>query len=606
MRGVNKAGWHNLSIAFVIASLPVLLMWAGAHGGFIFDDYGNIVFNQKVHLQQWDMPSLKVALLAYGGPISRPLVTFSFALNYWFGGLDPFGFKVVNLLLHSINAILVLFFLQLLFERVWVGAARRRIKTAAAISALTWAIHPIQVSSVLYVVQRMEIMAAAFVLIALILYLQGRARMLRGERGWFLLVLSSLATGGGLLCKESAVLAPLYTLGLELCILRFRADQPRDRRLLLVFYSLAGVVALLLMLWAIPDAEAAYVSRNFSMLEKVLTQLRILPMYLGQIFWPSSSSLVFYYDWIEPSSSLLIPSTTWLGGLFLLTLTVSAAMLRRIRPLYAFGVFFFLAAHSLTSSFIALDLAFEHRNYIALLGVVIAVCDIVRLVLAKISASVLTALVTAVLILLGTATTIRALTWSNPIVLANSLAKDAPESPRAAYTLGVLMIRNSGGDAGSIAYGLGMMHLMRASEMRFASPLPMQAMIIVHAKTGQPVPDEWWQALMKKFAERSMGAQEQSAYGTLISERIAGLPLSDVRLQELSELVVRQRPDLKELHLYYADFARARLKDRELATQEYRKAIALTPPKQRLAFVEQVMSNLVSEGDPDMAMALVK
>ncbi|XHH28918.1 hypothetical protein WIW49_17435 [Xanthomonas euroxanthea] len=258
--------------------------------------------------------------------------------------------------------------------------------------------------------------------------------------------------------------------------------------------------------------------------------------------------------------------------------------------------FLFLAAHSLTSSFIALDLAFEHRNYIALLGVVIAVCDIVRLVLAKISASVLTALVTAVLILLGTATTIRALTWSNPIVLANSFAKDAPESPRAAYTLGVLMIRNSGGDAGSIAYGLGMMHLMRASEMRFASPLPMQAMIIVHAKTGQPVPDEWWQALMKKFAERSIGAQEQSAYGTLISERIAGLPLSDIRLQELSELVVRQRPDLKELHLYYADFARSRLKDRELATQEYRKAIALTPPKQRLAFVEQVMSNLVSEG----------
>ncbi|NYI19800.1 hypothetical protein FHR53_000986 [Xanthomonas arboricola] len=606
MLSVNKAGWHNLSVALVIASLPVLLMWAGVHGGFIFDDYGNIVFNQNVHLQQFDMPSLKRALLAYGGPISRPLVTLSFALNYWFGGLDPFGFKVVNLLLHAINTILVLFFLQPLFERVWIGATRSRIRMAAAISAVAWAIHPIQVSTVLYAVQRMEIMAAGFVLAALILYLQGRTKMLRGERSWFLILLSSLAAGAGLLCKESAVLVPLYTFGLELFILRFAVDRPRDKRLLLVFYSLVGIVASAVMLWAIPNAEVAYVSRNFSMLEKVLTQLRVLPMYLGQIFWPSSSSLVFYYDWIEPSSSLLMPFTTWLGGLFLLALAVSALMLRRVRPLYALGVFFFLAAHSLTSGFIALDLAFEHRNYIALLGVVIAVCDIVFLASARLSASVLAALVTAVLILLGTGTTIRALTWANPIVLANSFAKDAPESPRAAYTLGVLLIRNSGGDASSIAYGLGMMHLMRASEMRFASPLPMQAMIIVHAKTGQPVPDEWWRALMKKFAERSIGAQEQSAYGTLISERIAGLPLSDVRLHELSELVVRQRPDLKELHLYYANFARARLKNRELAIQEYRKAIELTPPKQRIEFVEQVMSNLVNEGDLDMVMALVK
>ena len=606
MLGVSRVGWLNLVVAFLVASIPVLLMWAGVHGGFIFDDYGNIVFNQKVHLQQWDMSSIKSALLAYDGPIARPLPTLSFAFNYWLGGQNPLGYKVINLLLHAVNAILVLFLLQLLYKQVWLGVTNRWVKLAAVISTLVWAIHPIQVSSVLYVVQRMEIMAAGFVLAAMIFYLQGRAQMIQGGRGWPLIVASAIFSVTGLLCKESAILAALYTFGLELCILRFSAARLRDRRLLLALYGIAGILAALAMVLTIPDANAAYVGRNFSMLERLLTQLRILPMYLGQIFWPSTSSLVFYYDWIEPSSSLFSPSTTWLGGLLLIALGISGVLLRRIRPMYAFGVFFFFAAHVLTSSFIALDLAFEHRNYIALLGIVIAVCDVVYLVSARISVSILATLVAAILILLGTATTIRALTWANPIILANSFAKEAPESPRAAYTLGVLMIQNSGGDVGSIAYGLGMMHLMRASKMKSASPLPMQAMIIVNAKAGQEVPDEWWAALMEKFRERGMGAQEQSAYATLISERIAGLSLPDARLHDLSELVVSRRPDLRDLHIYYANFARVRLGDRGLALQEYRKAIAITPSKQRLEFMEQLMASLVSKGDPDMAMALAK
>lgn len=606
MHGGGKADWPNLGAALLIAIFPVLLMWAGVHGGFIFDDYGNIVFNQKVHLQHWDMSSIKAALLAYDGPIARPLATLSFAFNYWLGGQNAFGYKVANLLLHAGNVILVLLLLHLLFKQVWAGVASRWITLVAAISALVWAIHPLQVSSVLYVVQRMEIMAAGFVLAAMIFYVRGRIRMLRGGGGWSLIIASAILTGCGLLCKESAILAPLYTLGLELCVLRFSAARLWNRRLLLVFYSLGGILALLAVAWAISDAQSAYVSRNFSMLERLLTQLRILPMYLGQMFWPSPSSLVFYYDWIEPSSSLVTPATTWLGGLALAALAASGIVLCRFRPLYAFGIFFFFAAHVLTSSFIALDLAFEHRNYLALLGIIIAVSDIAQLVSTRMPASILATLVAAILILLGGATTIRSLTWASPIVLANSLAKEAPESPRAAYTLGVLMLQSSGGDTDSIAYGLGMMHLMRASEMKSASPLPIQAMIIVNAKGAQNVPDKWWVDLIGKFHQRKIGAQEQSAYGTLISESIAGLPLSDARLQELSELVIHKRPDIRDFHLHYANFARVRLKDQNLAIQEYRKAIATTPVKQRKAFVGQLVADLVSKGDPSMAMSIAR
>src|SRR5690606_10211578 len=105
----------------------------------------------------------------------------------------------------------------------WPG----RLSTwAAPAMALAWAVHPLQVSSVLYIVQRMQTMATLFVVLALWAYLCARQAQVEGRdsrRPWALAVLCGLLA---LACKEDAVLLPAYALALELLVLRFRAQAP--------------------------------------------------------------------------------------------------------------------------------------------------------------------------------------------------------------------------------------------------------------------------------------------------------------------------------------------------------------------------------------------
>src|SRR5699024_7915595 len=119
--------------------------------------------------------------------------------------------------------------------------------------------------------------------------------------------------------------------------------------------------------------------RNFSTAERVLSQLRILPLYLQQILLPLPSNMYFYYDDFAPSRGWLSPATTLAGAAFLLGLLLAAWQLRKRLPLFALGVAWFFAAHFMTSNVIALELVFEHRNYFALFGVLLALTGLFQL-----------------------------------------------------------------------------------------------------------------------------------------------------------------------------------------------------------------------------------
>src|SRR3546814_17931920 len=80
----------------------------------------------------------------------------------------------------------------------------------------------------------------------------------------------------------------------------------------------------------------------------------------------------FYYDWVQPSRSLLEPWTTLPAIAAVLALLGTAWSLRTRWPLFALGVFLFFAAHFIASNVVGLELAFEHRNHFALIGMVLA------------------------------------------------------------------------------------------------------------------------------------------------------------------------------------------------------------------------------------------
>src|SRR5690606_34634012 len=137
-----------LGSAALLAILVALIYSPGLSGDFVFDDFSNIVANKKIHAETLDFESLARAASAYQGPIGRPLATVGFAIDYAVGGKDPFAFKLHSLIVHLLNSLLVFLLCRHLLAHAPVMMAARTWMPLALGAA--WALHPIQVSSVLY------------------------------------------------------------------------------------------------------------------------------------------------------------------------------------------------------------------------------------------------------------------------------------------------------------------------------------------------------------------------------------------------------------------------------------------------------------------------
>ena len=164
--------------------------------------------------------------------LQRPLAMLSFAANHYFTGLAPGPMKTTNILVHLFNTVLVFGLLTTLCRALpgtdEAGARRRRF--VVLFCSAGWALAPINLMAVLFVVQRMESLCHLFVFAGLWLYISGRLRQRDGRGGLWLVLLGLIGgTGLGVLAKESAVLLPVYALSLELTLFQFRSNGARDR-----------------------------------------------------------------------------------------------------------------------------------------------------------------------------------------------------------------------------------------------------------------------------------------------------------------------------------------------------------------------------------------
>jgi hypothetical protein len=428
---------------WLLASLCALfggaLLLPGLGGSFLLDDPPTITENAAVTITTLDAASLVQAasgFVAGGGSRALPMLTF--ALNYWWNGPDPAAFKAVNIAIHALTTLsLAVFFRLLLTSAGWPS---QRTALVAPALALAWAIHPLQVSSVLYVVQRMQTLGTLFLVLALWAYLKMRLAQIDGARSRQYGMLASLCWALALACKEDSVLLPAYTLALELTVLRFRSMQPELAQRLRRGYLLAcAAAALVFLFFVLPHywSWEHYRYRDFSSSERLLTQARVLAMYLGQILWPLPSHLPFYYDDLQPSRGLLQPWTTLPSLLLVVGLLELAWFLRQRRPLFALGIFLFFAGHAVSSNIIGLELAFEHRNHFPLIGAVLAIGDLLAAAYSRLrpNARILASACTVIFVALGLCTWQRAEAWGSPLGFARYSARIAPHSERALGTL---------------------------------------------------------------------------------------------------------------------------------------------------------------------------
>lgn len=587
-------------LPLVLVALSLLAFWPGLTGGFMFDDFSNIVRDKMVHAESIDMESLRRAANAYSGPPGRPLATMSLAVDHATWGLNPWGFKLTNVFLHALNALLVFALVRRLLPLSDAPSPWGTVP-AFAIAAL-WAIHPLQVSTVLYVIQRMEMLSLSFVLIGLLAYLHGRQRQIEGRTGWVWLVASGVLACLGLFAKESAALFPAYTLALELTVLQFRSSDPRTSRTLKLAYVAASTAAAaLFVFWVLPkygSAEAYYI-RDFSLTERLLTQLRVVPMYLGWIVLPRPSSFVFYYDSFPISRGWLDPATTLFGGLFLVAVLAAALGLRRRLPLVSLGLLWFLASHLLTSNVFPLELVFEHRNYFSVLAVLLAIADIVRRTPESDVPRVRQiALVLVIVGFLGL-TLIRSATWGNSLNLSMALVQKNPNSSRASMDLGEHYMLLANNDASSPLFAKGIEEFERGSRVPGASPMPEQGLIVYSALAGRPARSEWWDRVIQKLKTRAVGPQEIGMIVDLLRMRNEGIEIDDSRFAD-AYLVLVNRIDMPAVQYYaFAEHSLKFLNDEQLASGLLQLVIdkSMDDPE----FVRGIIEALERENRPEMA-----
>ena len=583
--------WPILKGLLVIAllALVALVYYPGLSGSFIFDDTSNIVENPSIQMASPDWASVKGAATAYGSRFPhRPVSTISLAFDHWLWDGEAYGFKLTNLALHLVTTLLILLLARQLFRLASPAAPGADSFWPAAAIAAIWAIHPLQVSTVLYVVQRMEMLAALFIVLSLLAYIAARVRLQSAQAGgWGFMAVAGLFTLLGVFSKETGALAPFLMLALEVLVFRFAMALPRSAGMLKVGFSVIVLAAIVVyMFWLVPESVSGegFVKREFTWDERLLTQLRVLPMYIGWILFPATDHYLFYYDHFTHSQDLLTPITTLLGAILLVAMLVVAWLVRRRSPLVALGIVWFFIAHALTSNLFSLELVFEHRNYFAIFAILLAVIAAVKAVPRfaeswKSSA----AAVTVVLVLgLGILTAIRSATWGDAMHLALHHVAINPESERAGLDLAELYLGNDGWDpSGSPFVSSAISQLKRVARLPTSHTTADQALIVLAAQSDELPSREAWERLIRKVRTQALNAADYDALYNLVQQRYRGMALDDDRLWQLHNVLCERSDIPPEIHVRFGWYAALRLQDRLSATAAFKRALELLDGSQR-------------------------
>jgi tetratricopeptide (TPR) repeat protein len=294
MGGTRRAGLllaAAVSLAALAAHLPAL------RNGFVEWDDGIYVFDNPA-IRSWNASFLRWAFLGFHAANWHPLTWLSHALDWSLWGSRPAGHHLTSVVLHALNAFLVVRLTARLLEPAGAAAggdagsaaARRETLVAAGCAGALFALHPISVETVAWVSERKSLLSACFSLASVLWYL----RPARGAyAGAF--VLFSLA----LLCKPMAVSLPLVLLILDWCPLgRVSSWRGLGRALLgkAPFLALAAASSLVTIL-AQRSGAALAGTDLIPLPARVANAAHSIVGYLGKLALPAG--LVPYYPFPE-------------------------------------------------------------------------------------------------------------------------------------------------------------------------------------------------------------------------------------------------------------------------------------------------------------------
>lgn len=422
-----------------------LIYQKGLYGNYVFDDGVNILENQKLAITTLDFLALQAAWgSGDAGPLGRPISMLSFALNHYFTGFEPFYFKSTNLFIHLINGLLVFIISLKLFQwlsRQYQVIAFESTTYFACLVSLIWLIHPLNLTSVLYVVQRMTSLSALFGLLALAIYCTWRTRIITGLNSILALCGVALTLFASMLSKESGVLFIPLIYWVELLV--FQAKNLRFQHIYIkkikLIYMLWGgvIVAGLVFLYLLPPYlnPANFARREFTLVERLLTESRVIFYYLKMTFYPLLSDLSLYHDDFVISKSITQPITTLYSLAGLLGISLACIALFKKHPMLLFAWGWYVISQLLESTFISLELIHEHRNYFGIIGFIFTAVYYIAQINNKKIQPFIYVLGGIYIANLAWTTWQRSEIWSNLVDHAAYEAAMHPQSDRANYQL---------------------------------------------------------------------------------------------------------------------------------------------------------------------------
>lgn len=321
---------------------------------------------------------------------SRPVSIVSFICNWLLTGGDVYYLKFTNLVIHLFCGLIIYRLSWLLLNQETIRNETRARYIAVWISGL-WLLSPFLLSTVLYVIQRMTQLSTLFTLCGLLSYVSGRRNLEKQTSPSISLIAISLVICWPLaaLSKQNGVLLPLYLLIIEFFFFHRDSVQTRIKKLRMLLATAVIVPALIItgILAFAPDILlSGYTGRNFTLYERLVTEPRILFDYIGNLLLiPGASPMSLFHDDYIISTGLLTPVTTLpCLVLSLAIISISFLSIGKKTGVIFFGLIFFYAAHLVESTFIPLELYFEHRSYLPSFGIYFSVVTVIALIIPKI------------------------------------------------------------------------------------------------------------------------------------------------------------------------------------------------------------------------------
>lgn len=422
---------------FLHKILPILILFLAAfavygntlNNTFLWDDEGAILTNKYIHEWGYFLNFFSEGMFAGSGSLSyywRPVVLSIFSIEWHIFHEWVVGYHIVNILLHTIDAILIFYLFRLIFYREMLAFA----------AALFFAIHPLQTEAVTYISGISDPLVTFFILFGTVTYIKAKEGSVH-ERLFLLATLLSFIFA--LMSKESAIMMPGILFLSDLFTRRNLAPSWYNiktslEKLYPLFLVLAlYIISRLTILNFVKDLPTSPLS--IPLYERTLTFFHAFSIYIRLLFAPFH----LHMEWALPVEKTIFSVPVLIGIFFVVIFLTLIITQYKKRPEVSFGLMWFLIALSPSMNIFIPTTALlsEHWLYISLPGFFLAFFalteEFFRSVFLR---TLLPALFIVWVIWLSNITILRNRDWANPITFFTATLKEAPHSYRAEVNLG--------------------------------------------------------------------------------------------------------------------------------------------------------------------------